>query len=81
MIDNKGYQLSVEVFKGNTGDTKTVSSQLQRLKENFGVERVIFVGDKGMVKTGQVQEIISDTYKWNYLTAITKRQIKTLIYL
>ncbi len=79
MIDNKGYQLSVEVFKGNTGDTKTVSSQLQKLKENFGVERVIFVGDKGMVKTRQVQEIISDTYKWNYLTAITKRQIKTLI--
>ncbi len=79
LTDNKGYPLSVEVFKGNTGDTKTVSNQLQKLKENFGVERVIFVGDKGMIKTGQVQEITSNNYKWNYLTTITKQQIKTLI--
>ena len=79
LTDANGYPISVEVFKGNTGDTKTVSSQLKKLKENFGVERVIFVGDKGMVKSGQIAEIESDKYKWNYLTTITKQQIKTLI--
>lgn len=79
LTDNQGYPISVEVFKGNTADTKTVSNQLQKLKENFGVERVVFVGDKGMVKSSQIQEITSDDYKWNYLTTITKQQIKTLI--
>ena len=79
LADDNGYPISVEVFKGNTGDTKTVSSQLKKLKENFGVERVIFVGDKGMVKSSQIAEIESDEYKWNYLTTITKQQIGTLI--
>ena len=79
LTDDKGYPISIEVFKGNTGDTKTVSNQLEKLKENFGVERVVFVGDKGMVKSSQIAEIESDKYKWNYLTTITKEQIKTLI--
>jgi transposase len=79
LTDNQGYPISVEVFKGNTGDTKTVSSQLQKLKKNFGVERVIFVGDKGMVKSSQIEVITSNEYKWNYLTTITKQQIKTLL--
>ena len=79
LTDNKGYPVSVEVFRGNTGDTKTVSNQLKKLKENFAAERVIFVGDKGMVKSSQIAEIESDEYKWNYLTTITKGQIKKLI--
>ncbi len=79
MLDSYGYPLTIEVFDGNTGDTKTVSSQLKKLKENFGVENVIFVGDKGMIKSCQIEEIISEQYKWDYLTTITKGQIKTLI--
>jgi transposase len=79
MLDSYGYPLSVEVFKGNTSDTKTVSSQLKKLRNNFGVEQVIFVGDKGMIKSAQIDEIISKQYKWGYLTTITKEQIKSLI--
>lgn len=79
LTDSEGYPVSVEVFTGNTGDTQTVSSQLKKLKDNFGVERVIFVGDKGMVKSNQIDEITSSEYKWNYLTTITKQQIRTLI--
>jgi len=79
MLDSYGYPLTIEVFEGNTGDTKTVSSQLRKLKKVFGVERVVFVGDKGMIKTSQIDEIISGQYKWDYLTTITKGQIKTLI--
>jgi transposase len=79
LTDKYGYPVSVEVFKGNTNDTKTVSSQLNKLKKNFGVERVVFVGDKGMVKSAQIEAINSDMYQWNYLTSITKQQIATLI--
>lgn len=79
LTDKDGYPLSIEVFKGNTSDTQTVSNQLQKLKENFGVERVVFVGDKGMIKSAQIDEITSDQFKWNYLTTITKAQIQTLL--
>lgn len=79
MLDSYGYPLTIMVFKGNTNDTQTVSSQLEKLKEVFGIERVIFVGDKGMIKSGQIDQIISDQYKWNYLTTITKQQINTLL--
>lgn len=79
MLDSYGYPLTIEVFRGNTSDTKTVTSQLNKLKETFGIERVIFVGDKGMIKSSQIDEIISDNYKWDYLTTITKEQIRTLI--
>ena len=77
MTDGEGYPISVEVFNGNKADMKTVSDQLKKLKENFGVEQVVFVGDKGMIKSAQISEI--EDYKWYYLTSITKEQIKKLI--
>ena len=79
LTDESGYPVSVEVFKGNRSDMTTVSNQLKKLKENFGVERVVFVGDKGMIKSEQISEIQSSQYKWHYLTSITKEQIRTLI--
>lgn len=79
LCDKDGYPVSVEVFEGNTGDTKTVNNQLQKLKENFGVQRVIFVGDKGMIKQQQIETITSEEYTWNYITTITKPQIESLL--
>lgn len=79
MTDQEGYPVTVEVFKGNTGDTKTVSNQLEKLKNKFGVEQVIFVGDKGMIKSAQIEELTSNQYKWDYLTSITKEQINSLL--
>ena len=79
MLDSYGYPLTIQVFEGNTSDTKTVTAQLKKLKETFGIKRVIFVGDKGMVKSGKIDEIISEHYKWDYLTTITKAQINALI--
>ena len=79
LCDKSGYPVCVEVFEGNTNDTKTVSNQLKKLKEVFGVERVIFIGDKGMIKQQQIDMITSDDYKWNYITSITKAQIETLL--
>lgn len=79
LCDKDGYPVSVEVFEGNTNDTKTVNSQLKKLKENFGVKRVIFVGDKGMLKQQQIDTITSEEYLWNYITTITKPQIESLL--
>ncbi len=79
MTDQDGYPVAVEVFKGNTADSHTVSGQLEKLKNKFGVEQVVLVGDKGMIKSTQVEAITSEEYRWDYLTSITKEQIGTLL--
>jgi transposase len=79
LCDSEGYPISVEVFKGNTNDTTTVSSQLQKLKNRFKASKVVFVGDRGddKLKSGSIDDITEE--KWHYITAITRQQIQTLL--
>lgn len=77
LTDEEGYPIAVRVFEGNTLDPKTVYGQIQKLAENFGVKEVIFVGDKGMIKTAQIKEL--STHGFHYITTITKPQIRTLL--
>lgn len=77
LTDNKGIPVSVEVFKGNSSDPKTVYNQVKKLSERFGVKEVTFVGDRGMIKTKQIDLLAEEHF--NYITGITKPQIKTLI--
>ena len=39
--DEHGFPVSVQVYEGNTLDHKTVSDQIKKLKERFGVKRVV----------------------------------------
>jgi transposase len=39
----------VEVFEGNTADPKTLPAQVKKLRERFGLQQVVFVGDRGMI--------------------------------
>jgi transposase len=84
LTDKEGYPVSIEVFTGNTSDPKTVSSQLKKLKDLYGVKKVVFVGDRGMLKGAQISELLAhndnnEDFSWHYITAITKSQIETLI--
>lgn len=72
-----GLPLSIEVFTGNTQDTRTFASQIKKAAERFGEGDVTFVGDRGMIKSEQVEEL--GEYGFHYITAITKPQIETLI--
>lgn len=77
LVDEDGTPVSVEVFKGNTNDTKTVLSQVKKLTNRFGVKEVTFVGDRGMIKSAQVENLKDEHF--HYITAITKPQIELLI--
>ena len=77
MADADGRPLSIEVFKGNTSDVKTFSSQLNKAAGRFGAERVTFVGDRGMIKAPQRADIGAAGF--HSITAITKAQIDALI--
>ncbi len=72
-----GEPLSVKVFKGNTSDPTTVSSQIEVLKKRFGIEDVVFVGDRGMVKSKGKQALKESGLK--YITALTNPQVRRLL--
>lgn len=77
LCDADGEPVSVEVFTGNTQDPQTVSSQIRKTAQRFGCSDVTFVGDRGMIKSAQMEEL-SDT-GFHYITAITKPQIEKLL--
>ena len=45
----EGIPVAIEVFAGNTGDPMTVASQVTKVKDRFGITRVVLVGDRGML--------------------------------
>jgi Transposase DDE domain len=77
LCDAEGTPVSTEVFRGNTQDPKTFGAQVRKASQRFGCERVTFVGDRGMIKSGQIEELSQAGF--HYITAITKPQIETLL--
>jgi hypothetical protein len=76
LCDKYGEPVSAEVFAGNTQDPNTFYSQISRVAEEFGCEKVTFVGDRGMIKSAQIEALPEG---FHYITAITKPQIESLI--
>jgi transposase len=77
LCDEDGQPVSIEVFPGNTQDPRTVAAQVAKLKGRFGVTAITFVGDRGMIKGQQVEDLAQ--HGFHYITAITKPQIDTLL--
>ena len=77
LCDEEGAPVSTEVFAGNTSDLSTFESQVKKAADRFGCERVTMVGDRGMIKSGQMADLQKAGF--HYITAITKAQIRSLI--
>jgi transposase len=54
MANAQGCPVAVEVYAGNTSDPKTVSDQVTKLRKRFGLQRVILVGDRGMIASARI---------------------------
>src|SRR5262247_1477605 len=77
LCDEDGQPVSIEVFPGNTQDPQTFAAQVAKLKGRFGVTAITFVGDRGMLKNQQVEDLAQQGC--HYITAITKPQIEKLL--
>jgi hypothetical protein len=77
LCDEEGQPVSIEVFPGNTQDPHTVAAQVAKLKGRFGVQEITFVGDRGMSKSQQIEDLAKQGF--HYITAITKPQIEKLL--
>ena len=76
LCDESGNPVSTEVFTGNTQDPQTFYSQINKVANRFGCKRVTMVGDRGMIKSAQIEALPEG---FHYITAITKPQIESLI--
>src|ERR1700730_7127845 len=52
----EGLPIAVEVFDGNTADPSTLSAQIEKVKDRFGVSRVVVVGDRGMITSARIRD-------------------------
>ncbi len=56
LCDKEGRPVAVEVFDGNSSDPSTVASQVNKIKNRFGLTKIILVGDRGMLTEARIQE-------------------------
>jgi transposase len=78
MTNGEGCPVAVEVYAGNTGDPTTVADQIAKLRERFGLLRVVLVGDRGMLTQPQIEKLkLHPGLGW--ITALTSVAIRDLV--
>ncbi|MDI3315743.1 MAG: IS1634 family transposase [Mycobacterium sp.] len=78
LCTSTGIPVAIEVFDGDTADPKTLSVQIEKLKDRFGLSRVALVGDRGMITSARITaELHPAGLDW--ITALRAPQIKALV--
>jgi transposase len=78
LCNAEGCPVAVEVFEGNTADPKTLSAQITKLKDRFGLTRVVLVGDRGMITEARIRDEIAPA-GLDWITALRAPAIKGLV--
>lgn len=73
-----GCPVAIEVFDGNTGDPTTLTPQIEKLKQHFGLNHVVLVGDRGMITQARITEDIKSA-GLDWITALRGPAIKDLV--
>jgi transposase len=68
----------IEVFDGNTGDPTTLAPQIEKLKQRFHLDRVVLVGDRGMITAARIAEDLK-TAGLDWITALCAPAIRDLL--
>jgi transposase len=78
LCNAEGCPVAIEVFAGNTADSKTLSQQIAKVRQRFGVSRVVFVGDRGMITSRRINDELRDVEGLDWITALRADSIKLL---
>src|SRR6266487_1925862 len=78
LTSKDGVPVAIEVFEGNTGDPTTVASQVGKVKDRFGISRVVLVGDRGMLTAARLREDVGPA-GLDWITALRAPQVKALV--
>ena len=78
LTSKDGIPVAIEVFNGNTGDPATVASQVEKLKDRFGLTKVVLAGDRGMLTAARLREDVAPA-GLDWITALRAPQVKKLV--
>jgi transposase len=78
MTDREGRPLAVEIYPGNTGDPTTVGDQIEKLRQQFCLSRLVLVGDRGMLTQPQIDKLKAHA-GLGWITALTSGAIRHLL--
>lgn len=78
LCNAEGCPITIEVFEGNTTDPTTFSVQIKKVRRRFGIQRVVWVGDRGMITTKRIDEELRDVDGLDWITALRADALKKL---
>lgn len=79
LTSTEGCPVAVDVFEGNVGDPSTLPTQVKRLREQFGIQRVILVGDRGMITEARIRENLAALEGVAWITSLRSPAIQALV--
>ena len=78
LCNRDGCPVAIEVFEGNTADPMTLAAQVEKLKARFALERVVLVGDRGMITSARIKEDLEPA-GLDWITALRAPNIRELV--
>lgn len=79
LCNSEGCPVAIEVFSGDTADPKTVSVQIEKVRRRFGIERVVLVGDRGMLTSARIEKECRGVEGLDWITALRAPQVAKLV--
>jgi hypothetical protein len=78
LCNAEGCPVAVEVYEGNTGDPTTLHDQITKVRQRFGLDRVVFVGDRGLLTNARIREEFAPVPGLDWISALRASQIQAL---
>ena len=78
LCNAEGCPVAVEVYEGSTADPRTLADQIRKVRERFGLERVVFVGDRGMLTSARIDEELRPVEGLDWVSALRSDAIARL---
>ena len=78
LTDARGCPVAVSVYEGNVSDSKTLMPAVHKLRDDFGIEQLIMVGDRGMISSKAIAEL-RETDGVGWITALKSVSIRALV--
>jgi transposase len=74
----EGCPVAVEVFAGNTADPATLASAVQKARERFGLRRVVWVADRGLLTNARIEAELRPDADFGWITALRAPAVQAL---
>jgi DDE family transposase len=74
----EGCPVAVEVFAGNTADPATLASAITKARERFGLKRVVWVADRGLLTNARIEAELRPDADFGWITALRAPAVQAL---